>query len=71
MGYPSYPWISEQHIPGKRYLSMGVRDLLEIPLTWQEPFIYQCDFANQTCDNLITSELQIPKDPAITAQGGQ
>lgn len=27
----------------------GVRDLLEIPLSWQEPFIYSCDFANQTC----------------------
>jgi peptidoglycan/LPS O-acetylase OafA/YrhL len=27
----------------------GVRDLLEIPLSWQEPFIYQCDFANKTC----------------------
>ena len=28
----------------------GVRDLLEIPLHWQEPFIYQCDFANKTCE---------------------
>ncbi|MEA5452986.1 DUF4079 domain-containing protein [Leptolyngbya sp. CCNP1308] len=27
----------------------GVRDLLEIPLHWQEPFIYQCDFENKTC----------------------
>jgi hypothetical protein len=27
----------------------GVRDLLEIPLQWQEPFIFQCDFANKTC----------------------
>ncbi|MGF1569831.1 MAG: DUF4079 domain-containing protein [Nodosilinea sp.] len=27
----------------------GVRDLLEIPLHWQEPFIYQCDFNNKTC----------------------
>ncbi len=27
----------------------GVRDLLEIPLHWQEPFIYQCDFSNKTC----------------------
>lgn len=27
----------------------GTRDLLEIPLQWQEPFIYQCDFANKTC----------------------
>lgn len=27
----------------------GVRDLLEIPLSWQEPFVYSCDFANKTC----------------------
>ncbi|MEM9002213.1 MAG: DUF4079 domain-containing protein [Cyanobacteria bacterium P01_F01_bin.86] len=27
----------------------GVRDLLEVPLSWQEPFIFQCDFANKTC----------------------
>jgi hypothetical protein len=34
------------------FISMGitgVRDLLEIPLHWQEPFIFQCDFANRTC----------------------
>jgi len=28
----------------------GARDLLEIPLSWQEPVIYQCDFANKTCE---------------------
>ncbi|MEG3840288.1 DUF4079 domain-containing protein [Microcoleus sp. herbarium14] len=27
----------------------GTRDLLEIPLHWQEHYIYQCDFANKTC----------------------
>lgn len=27
----------------------GTRDLLEIPLSWQEPYIYQCDFNAQTC----------------------
>lgn len=27
----------------------GVRDLLEIPLSWQKPFIFQCDFVNKTC----------------------
>ncbi len=27
----------------------GTRDLLAIPLSWQEPYIYQCDFANKTC----------------------
>lgn len=27
----------------------GTRDLLEIPLGWQEPYIYKCDFTNKTC----------------------
>jgi drug/metabolite transporter (DMT)-like permease len=27
----------------------GTRDLLEIPLHWQEQYIYQCDFTNKTC----------------------
>lgn len=27
----------------------GTRDLLEIPLHWQEHYIYQCDFTNKTC----------------------
>ncbi|MEH2197673.1 DUF4079 domain-containing protein [Nostoc sp.] len=27
----------------------GTRDLLEIPLSWQESYIYQCDFPNKTC----------------------
>lgn len=27
----------------------GVRDLLEIPLSWQKPFVFQCDFVNKTC----------------------
>ncbi|GAB4218157.1 MAG: DUF4079 domain-containing protein [Synechococcales cyanobacterium] len=27
----------------------GTRDLLEIPLHWQESFIYQCDFAQKVC----------------------
>ncbi|MGD1855800.1 MAG: DUF4079 domain-containing protein [Leptolyngbyaceae cyanobacterium] len=27
----------------------GTRDLLEIPLSWQEPFIFSCDFVNKTC----------------------
>ncbi|OKH37665.1 hypothetical protein NIES2119_13250 [[Phormidium ambiguum] IAM M-71] len=27
----------------------GTRDLLEIPLTWQKPYIFSCDFANKTC----------------------
>jgi hypothetical protein len=28
----------------------GVRDLLEIPLHWQESFIYKCDFVNKVCE---------------------
>ncbi len=27
----------------------GTRDLLEIPLSWQESVIYQCDFVNKVC----------------------
>jgi membrane protein YdbS with pleckstrin-like domain len=27
----------------------GARDLLEIPLSWQEPAVFSCDFAHQTC----------------------
>lgn len=27
----------------------GTRDLLEIPLGWQKPAIYQCNFEQQTC----------------------
>ncbi|MDZ7961104.1 MAG: DUF4079 domain-containing protein [Aulosira sp. DedQUE10] len=27
----------------------GTRDLLGIPLSWQEPYIYQCDYVNKTC----------------------
>jgi hypothetical protein len=30
----------------------GVRDLLEIPLSWQESFVYQCDFAAKKCPEL-------------------
>ncbi|WP_421656284.1 DUF4079 domain-containing protein [Leptothermofonsia sp. ETS-13] len=28
----------------------GTRDLLEIPLNWQAPAIYKCDFANKKCE---------------------
>jgi hypothetical protein len=27
----------------------GPRDLLEIPLSWQKPAVYACDFANKVC----------------------
>ena len=27
----------------------GTRDLLEIPLSWQEPFVYKCDFVKKIC----------------------
>jgi hypothetical protein len=27
----------------------GSRDLLEIPLSWQKPALYRCDFVNKTC----------------------
>jgi MFS family permease len=27
----------------------GARDLLEIPLSWQKPAVFKCDFQNKTC----------------------
>jgi len=27
----------------------GARDLLEIPLSWQEPYVYSCDYVHRTC----------------------
>ncbi|MBE9208272.1 DUF4079 domain-containing protein [Nostoc sp. LEGE 06077] len=36
----------------------GTRDLLQIPLSWQEPYIYQCDYVNKTC---LTPTPQAPK----------
>ena len=30
----------------------GTQDLLQIPLSWQEPYIYQCNFDNKTCLSL-------------------
>jgi Protein of unknown function (DUF4079) len=36
----------------------GTRDLLEIPLSWQEPYIYKCDFVNKTCP---TSQPELTK----------
>lgn len=34
------------------FISQGItgsRDLLEIPLSWQEPFVYSCNFEAKTC----------------------
>lgn len=46
----------------------GARDLLEIPLGWQEPAIYQCDFQNKKCGG---GQSQAPHlEPALTAQAG-
>jgi Protein of unknown function (DUF4079) len=36
----------------------GTRDLLEIPLSWQESYIDQCDYVNKTCPILTP---QAPK----------
>ena len=27
----------------------GTRDLLEIPLSWQQPAVYRCDFVLRSC----------------------
>ena len=31
----------------------GTRDLLEIPLSWQKPAVYKCDFQKQTCGAML------------------
>lgn len=28
----------------------GTRDLLELPLHWQAPYVYSCDYVNKTCN---------------------
>ena len=33
----------------------GARDLLEIPVSWQEPFIYSCDFEKKVCKASLDS----------------
>lgn len=33
----------------------GARDLLEIPLSWQKPAVYQCDFEKKTCKSEVNS----------------
>ncbi len=34
----------------------GTRDLLEIPLSWQESYIYKCDFVNKTCPTPLETQ---------------
>lgn len=36
----------------------GTRDLLEIPLSWQKPAVYKCNFNQRSCraDNLLPTE---------------
>ncbi len=39
----------------------GSRDLLEIPLSWQEEYIYKCDYEKKTCGNISPSpSSQVP-----------
>jgi hypothetical protein len=40
----------------------GSRDLLEIPLSWQKPSIYRCDFQNRVCPEQVDA-------PAAAAPG--
>jgi multidrug transporter EmrE-like cation transporter len=48
----------------------GARDLLEIPLSWQEPFVYSCDFTNRVCKASIENPYlvgnQIGQKPNIS-----
>lgn len=38
----------------------GSRDLLEIPLRWQEPFLYRCDPVARTCPGPVSGGLVEP-----------
>jgi hypothetical protein len=38
----------------------GARDLLEIPLSWQKPYVYQCDWVNKTCPTPAPPPAQKP-----------
>ncbi|MGF1601024.1 MAG: DUF4079 domain-containing protein [Thermosynechococcaceae cyanobacterium] len=42
----------------------GTRDLLEIPLSWQKPHIYRCDFEKQTCPD-ANSQLPLVSPPLV------
>lgn len=42
----------------------GTRDLLEIPLSWQKPHLFRCDFANQTCPD-VSSQLPVVSPPLV------
>ncbi|HEY9615214.1 MAG TPA: DUF4079 domain-containing protein [Microcoleaceae cyanobacterium] len=39
----------------------GTRDLLEIPLHWQEPYVYSCDSQTKTCPPLAPPATALPK----------
>ncbi len=43
----------------------GSRDMLEIPLTWQKPYLYQCDWGARTCPFPKSELLQ---EPVLFAQ---
>ncbi|MEB3279697.1 MAG: DUF4079 domain-containing protein [Lyngbya sp.] len=43
----------------------GARDLLEIPLTWQKPYLYQCDWNNQTCPFETSRRLELFPTQAV------
>ena len=34
----------------------GSRDLLEIPLSWQKPAVYSCDFSIRTCPTPLAQD---------------
>jgi hypothetical protein len=46
----------------------GCRDLLEIPLSWQKPAIYRCDFQNRTCPEPVAAPAAaVPSSGAAVA----
>ncbi|MEA5537879.1 DUF4079 domain-containing protein [Limnoraphis robusta Tam1] len=47
----------------------GARDLLEIPLSWQQQHLYQCDWNNKTCPSQQSQILEVfPTQPVNLSQ---
>lgn len=47
----------------------GSRDLLEIPLSWQKPAIYRCDFQNRVCPTEVAVMRESDQEPSTLRDG--
>jgi hypothetical protein len=45
----------------------GSRDLLEIPLSWQKPAIYRCDFTKRVCPEPAAAPAAAAPSSAVAA----